>query len=113
MVERIDCNKQTSIAVSPLQDLSTDEKVFSISQLFHQKQKSRTFRRLPVLRPEGKRESLVLVRHSKKITGLVDEGKDALHNDRQYPDQESVWACYAKMRWFFSKELFNIPMNIK
>lgn len=57
----------------------------------------RTFRRLGVLRPAGRRASLVLVRHSKKTTGLVDEGKDALQNNRQYPDRESVWACYASI----------------
>lgn len=28
----------------------------------------------------------------------MDEGKDALHDNHQYPDQESVWACYAKMQ---------------
>lgn len=56
----------------------------------------RTFRRLPGLRQAGRTESLVLVRHSKKIPGLVEEGKDGFLDYPQYPDQESVWACYAK-----------------
>ena len=92
-VEQIGYNKPTSIAVNLLQDLLNDEKVFSISQLFHQRQNVRTFRRLPVLRREERRESLELVRHSKRITGLADEGKDALHGYPQHPDRESVWAC--------------------